>query len=172
MKLLKIGSVEIPQYATLDLEPVLSPIGGEYIRRTISGAGIKQSTWRKTRIMLSGGGWAPAGLDALDYTVQHAVALITPRAVNCNVSREATLPAARRADTGYTPFGVAYLDNGGTATAAVVMVDNVATLDAVSGAIGYAAMYYPLINCWIFRPTESGSRGDASYRWELVAEEV
>ena len=52
------------------------------------------------------------------------------------------------------------------------IVGNVGTAAAVADAIGYQILYFPLLTCWVQRPNESGSRGDASYRWELVAEEV
>lgn len=172
MKLLKIGSIEIPQHATLDLDQTFEPIGGETILRTVSGLGIKQATWRKLRTTISGGGWSPSGLAAIDYTQQQVIACITPLSVNANASREATLPVGRRSDSGYLPHGFAFMADGGRVATPVVMIGNVATLDAVTGAIGYQASYYPLLTCWASRPTESVSRGDASYRWELVAEEV
>jgi len=40
------------------------------------------------------------------------------------------------------------------------------------GAVGYQAVYYPLLQCWLQRPVESFSRGDASFRCELTGEEV
>ena len=62
MKTLKIGSIEIPARSSLDLEQTYEPLGGETILRTLSGAGIKQATWQKTRTVISGGGWIPPGL--------------------------------------------------------------------------------------------------------------
>ena len=52
------------------------------------------------------------------------------------------------------------------------MAGNVATLDAVAGAIGYHAMYYPLLQCYVSRPKEQGVRETASYGWSIVAEEA
>ena len=172
MKLLKIGSVEIPQHATLDMAQTYERIGGETTLRTANGTGIKQATWSKIRTTISGGGWSPAGLDAIDYNSQQTLACIAPRAVNADINREAILPSARRSDTGYTPFGWAFLANGQRQETAAVMIGDTATLDAVTNAIGYQAVYYPLLTCWVHRPVESASRADASYRWELVAEEV
>lgn len=114
----------------------------------------------------------PPGLDAIDYTQQQTIACIVPRSVNADINREAILPAARRADTGYLPFGWAFMPDGQRQETAAVMIGNTATLDAVTNAIGYQAAYYPLITCWLQRPTESATRSDASYRWELIAEEV
>lgn len=172
MKLLKIGSVAIPQHAALDLEQTYERLGDSPPLRTANGTGIKQIAWSKIRTVISGGGWSPPGLDALDYTQQHAVACIAPRAVNADSSREAVLPAARRSDAGHLPFGFAFMPDGVRVETACVVIADTATLDAVTDAIAYQALYYPLLTCWLQRPTESVQRADASYRWELVAEEV
>ena len=63
-------------------------------------------------------------------------------------------------------------DEAGAWLSANFKPGDTATLDAVTNAIGYQAAYYPLITCWLQRPTESATRSDASYRWELIAEEV
>ena len=172
MKILKIGSVEIPARSSLDIDQTYEPLGGETILRTLSGAGIKQATWQKTRTVISGGGWIPPGLTHLDYTTQQSVACIVPRALICNGSRMATLPAARRADTGYEPWAWALMPDGSVIASEVTIVSHVATVAAVTDAIGYQVLYYPLLTCWCSRPNESGSRGEATYRWELIAEEV
>lgn len=173
MKLLKIGSIEIPQHACLDLDQTFERIGSNAPPlRTANGTGIQQIVWTKLRTVISGGGWSPPGLDAIDYTQQQTIACIVPRSVNADINREAILPAARRADTGYLPFGWAFMPDGQRQETAAVMIGNTATLDAVTNAIGYQAAYYPLITCWLQRPTESATRSDASYRWELIAEEV
>lgn len=173
MIMLKLGALEVPTLAALDLEQTYAPIGGESIFRTVGGAGIKQTTWKKTRITTSGSGWLPAGLEALDTTVSMTLACITPRSVPAVfATRQATLPATRRSDAGHTPWGVAILADGGTVKTSASIVGNVATLAAVAGAVAYQAMYLPQYTVWAMRPTESGNRGDASYRWELDCEEV
>lgn len=100
---LKIGNVEIPTRAGIDLEQTYTPIGGETILRTLNGTGIKQSTWAKLRTTISGGGWSPTGLSLLDTTVPQSIACIMPRAVIADANRQATLPAARRGDSGALP---------------------------------------------------------------------
>ncbi len=172
MKTLKIGSIEIPARSSLDLEQTYEPLGGETILRTLSGAGIKQATWQKTRTVISGGGWIPPGLAHLDYTTQQTFACIVPRALIANGARQATLPAARRGDAGFEPWGWAMMVDGSVIASELTVVSHVATVAAVADAIGYQVLYYPLITCWISRPNESGSRGEATYRWELIAEEV
>ena len=173
MMILKFGALEIPLLAALDLEQSYEPIGGEGIFRTVAGNGLKQSTWAKTRITTSGGGWLPAGLESLNVNAQLTIACIVPRSVPAVfATRQATLPATRRSDTGHTPWGIAFLADGSPVKTAATLAGNVATLDAVSGAVAYQAMYLPQFTVWAFRPTDSGTRGDASYRWQLVCEEV
>lgn len=82
------------------------------------------------------------------------------------------MPAARRIDSGFTPFATALLAGGRALSTPVTLAGNVATCDAVSGAVAYLVNYYPAPTVWMLRPNESGSQADASYRWELSAEEV
>lgn len=169
---LKIGSITLPRLAGLDLEQTYEILGGESILRTISGTGIKQSTWSKLRTTISGGGWIPPSLASLDATTQQTVACFVARAIPCDGSRQATLPAARRSDTGYTPWAVALMADGSPVLTPVSIVGNVATATSVSGATGYQVHYMPQITAWVSRPSESGNRSDATYRWEIIAEEV
>ncbi len=171
--ILKIGALAIPTLAALDLEQGYEPLGGEAIFRTVSGVGLKQSTWQKTRITTSGSGWLPAGLETLDTTAQLTLACVVPRAVPAVfATRQAILPSARRTDAGHLPWGVAYLADGSPVVTGATLAGNMATLDAVDGAVAYQALYLPQFTVWASRPTGSGTRSDASYRWELVCEEV
>ena len=171
--ILKFGTLEIPLLAALDIEQTYPPIGGEALLRTVSGAGIKQMTWRKTRIVTTGSGWLPAGLDTLDTSATLAIACVVPRTVPAVfATRQATLPAARRSDSGHLPWGVAVMPDNSVIVTPATMAGNVATLDAVANAVSYKALYLPLITCWAMRPTDSGTPGDASYRWEITAEEA
>jgi hypothetical protein len=173
MLILKFGTLEIPLLAALDIDQTYPPIGGEALLRTVSGAGIKQMTWRKTRIVTNGGGWLPAGLDTLDTSASIAIACVVPRRVPAVfATRQATLPAARRADSGHLPWGVAILPDNSAVKTPATLAGNVATLDAVANAVSYHALYLPLITCWLMRPTDSGTPGDANYRWEITAEEA
>ena len=66
---LKIGDLEIPSRASMDLDMHYEQIGGETILRTLSGAGIKQMTWKKLRISIQGSGWSAPGLQGIDTTL-------------------------------------------------------------------------------------------------------
>lgn len=169
MKILKIGTFELPVYSSFDAAQRYEPMGGETILRAVSGRGIKQMTYTRTRITTSGGGWVPSGLQTLDFTAQHAVACIAPETVPAVfATRQATLPATRRSDSGHVPYGLAQLAGGQTVEAGCTVVDNVATVDAVTGAVAYQVGYYPLLTCWVLRPSRSGPEA----AWELICEEV
>lgn len=172
MKTARIGSVDIPHRGGIDLDTTIEWLGGETILRTIGGAGIKQATWSKLRITFSGGGWIPPGLSGIDTTQQQTVAVAVPSALTADGSRQATLPTARRADSGYEPWAWAIMPDGGVQDTPLALVGNVGTADAVDGALAYQILYYPQITAWLSRPTESGERATASYRWELIAEQV
>lgn len=173
MKRLKIGSLEIPTLAALEIEQTFEHLGPEGIFRTVSGAGLKQETWKRTAINITGSGWLPAGLDTLNRSVPLTLACVTPRKVPANlITREATLPTTRRSDAGHTPWGLAYLADGSAVRTTLSLAGNVATLGAVSGAVAYEAYYLPQFTVWAGKPVESGSPGDASYRWEISCEEV
>lgn len=173
MPTLKIDAYELPILAGLQIQQSYELIGGEAVLRAMSGAGLKQETWKKLRVTTSGSGWIPGGLDSLDTAVTHVVGCIVPRVVPAVfVTRQATLPAARRSDAGHVPYGLAIMSDGQAALAAVTLAGNVATVAAVSGAVAYAVGYYPQITAWLMRPAIAGSPSEASHDWEIVFEEV
>lgn len=173
MMSLKIGSLEIPLLAALEIEQSYDPLGGESIFRTISGNGLGQSTWKRCKITTSGSGWLPAGLSALDTTQKMTLSCVVPEDVVADpVTRQAVLPATRRSDAGCQPWGLAIMPSGEAVHTSVVVVDNVATLGAVANAEAYVAMYFPEYLVLASRPTRSGTRSDASYTWQIICEEV
>lgn len=170
---LLIGSVSVPILAAFDIDQQYQALGSEGILRAVSGRGIKQMTYHRLRIQTSGAGWLPAGLAELDFTAQHVLGCVIPRGVPAVfATRQATLPAARRSDSGFTPFATALLAGNRAMSTPVSLAGNVATCTAVTDAVAYRVNYYPAPTVWLMRPNESGSQADASYRWELVAEEV
>jgi hypothetical protein len=170
---LEIGSLVIPFRAGLEVDQQYAALGSEAILRAGSGRGIKQMTYERLKVTTSGNGWMPAALETLDYTAQHTLKCVVPRGMTATfATRQATIPAARRSDTGYIPFATALLASGEGRATAVSMAGNVATCTAVSDAVSYHVAWYPSLTVWLMRPQTSGALSDASYRWELVAEEV
>lgn len=169
----EIGNVKIHDIAAFNIEQQYQEIGGEEIFRAASGRGIKQFAWQRTRVVTSGSGWIATGLGGLDYTQQQVLKCIVPRNIDADiVTRQATLPAARRNDGRYVPYGIAIMSDGQAVTTSATMVGNVATLAAVAGAVAYQTCYFPQLTVWALRPSASGNRGDATHRWDLVCEEV
>lgn len=168
---LQIGGVVIYDLEALDLDQQYELIGGEVIQRTISGAGLKQMTWSKLRVTTSGSGWLPPALALLDVSLQMTLRCAVPRAIPC-AGLVATLPAARRGDAGHLPYALAILASGQAVRTPVAIVGNTATVTAVAGAAGYRVYYYPELTVWALRPGGSGSRSEATHRWELVCEEI
>lgn len=171
--ILQIGSFVLPVAAGLELQQTYEQIGGQGILRAVSGRGIKQRTFSKLRVRTSGSGWLPAGFEEIDVDVQHVMKCIAPRRLLANFStRQATLPASRRSDSGFAPFAFAELSGGRLIDCALSLSGDVATAASVSGALAYHINYYPQLTVWVLNPTTSGNAGDASYGWELIAEEV
>lgn len=169
----EIGSLVIRPVAGFDLQQEYQAIDPENLLRTVSGRAIKQMTYSKLRVTTSGSGWVPAGLQTLDRSQQFVVKCIKPRFIEANfATRQATLPAARRSDAGHTPWGYAFKADGSAVSSSVSMAGNVATVAAVSGAVAYGVGYLPQITAYVMAPAESGDMGSATYRWEIVAEEV
>lgn len=167
---MSIGAYALPVMASFDLTQRYEEFGPENVLRTASGRGIKQMTWRKRRIVTQGSGWVPAGLHAIDFTAQHQVGCVLAVSLPADfTTRQVTLPAARRSDPDGMPFGQAELPGGQMVNTPLVMAGDVATLTAVSDAVRYQVGYFPMLLCWVFRPTLSGPEG---YGWELIAEEV
>lgn len=170
---LEIGSLVIPALAGTEIDQQYAPLGTETILRAVSGRAIKQMTYQRLRITTGGQGWLPAALETLDFTAQHVLRCVVPRGLVADfATRQATLPAARRSDAGYLPFGTALLAGGRAVDTAVSMAGNVATCAAVAGAVSYHVSYFPAPTVYLLRPQTSGSLADAAYRWELIAEEV
>lgn len=168
----EIGTLVIPVIAGFDLTQDYEQIGPESLLRTVSGRAIKQMTYERLRVTTSGSGWIPAGLQSLDRSQKFTVKCIKPRFVPAVFStRQATLPAARRIDSGFTPWGYAILPDGSAASSPLSLVGNVATVTAVSGAVAYGVGYLPQLIAFVLAPKESGDMTSATYRWEIVAEE-
>lgn len=173
MMVLKIGSLSVPLLAALNITQDYAPMDPETVLRTVSGAGLKQSTWSKMRITTRGGGRVPAGLESINTKTQMVLGCITPCSIPAVfATRQATLPAARRSDSGHVPWGFAILADHTPVKTAATMAGNVATLTAVTGAVEYVACYLPQYTVWAFRHTTSGERKSAAYSWELVCEEA
>jgi len=166
----ELGGVVVPMTAALDLQQQINVTGGASMRRMMNGAAIKQTQWQKLAVTLSGNGWCPLGLDALDYTGPLTLKCGLPRAIRSQ-STSIALPVARRTDTGYEPFARAHRADGREVETAVSIATHVATVTAVAGAVSYAVWYFPQLTVMASPPDESFDQGGAECSWSITAEE-
>jgi hypothetical protein len=170
----ELGGVVVPLTAALGLQQAIAPIDGGSTRlRAMNGAAIPQFQWRRLGVQLSGDGYAPLGLSALDYDSPSGLTLKCglPRAVRSN-SASIALPIARRTDTGYLPFARAHMADGSERETTISITSHTATLGTVTGAISYAVWYFPQLTVLASPPEETfdGESGTAS--WSMTLEEV
>lgn len=170
-KAFELGGVVVPWSAGLGLEHSYRVVGGFSSRRRLSGALLKQSHWQKLEVTISASGLSPLGLQDLNYLEPMTLKCGEPRGVRSS-SNVISLTTKRRTDAGYEPKGFAYLANRAAVETSISISSHVATLGAVSGAIGYAVFYYPQLSVICNPPDESFQQQDGSVSWTLVAEEV
>lgn len=139
---LVIAGIDLSIIGWLDFEQRIEPIGGSTTRRMASGTAFKMTRWVKHRIVLSGSGWVPSPLNAIDYAQRFDIELPYPEAFRAGES----LPTgwASRA----APWGeVTVTDQAGVAVRLV----------------------YPKMTVVSDGPTKSTNQG-AARSWELVCE--
>lgn len=164
-----IGGIEIPLAAQLELSQTYEPIQAASIIRMADGGAVKQTAWSgKLLTRIRGKGWAPHGLNALDYSASMELSCIAQRSIT-SASNVITIPAARRSDL--APTGFAVVDDQLISTS-ISIVTNTATLGTVSGATFYSVYYYPKITVFANPPTENNTHTSAEYDWEMVCEQV
>lgn len=76
-----LGGIAVPLYARLEWSQTYRWLEGATTHRMWSGRSVKQSTWRKLATEISGGGWVPSGLSALDYSQPLVLACAAPLAI-------------------------------------------------------------------------------------------
>jgi hypothetical protein len=104
----QINNITIPIQSSLDFSQTYESIGGSVTHRMQSGRAIKQTHYKKLRTVLSGQGWVPTGLEALNYGEPLLLKCAAPRAISSH-SNQLTLPSARRTDPGFEPRGYAVI---------------------------------------------------------------
>lgn len=169
-KMFEIGGLVIPITAAFSLRQQIETVGGRSALRFANGASLRQVAWQKLRVTLSGDGWVPLGIDALDFGSTMTLKCGLPAALR-NGTGVITLPAERRTDAGYTPYARAHLPTGDVETA-VGLVGNVATCTTVAGAVSYTVSYYPELTVWADPPAQNFDGAGAATSWELVLEQA
>lgn len=169
----QLGGVVVPVEAAMQLSQRIEPVdGGAGVLRLGRGAAVKQVAWEKQRVTLSGSGWAPPGLLGLDYAQPMLLRCGLPDvAEGIGDSNLIELPLARRTDAGYLPFARAHTAQG-PVSAALEVVDDLAAVTPVEGAIAYTVWFFPEFTVYASRPGRTFTSDGAAASWELVCEEV
>lgn len=167
-----IGGITVHRLASLDFQQSYENIGPTKLQRLGDGSGLIQSHgWSKLATSISCAGWAPEGLEGLDWKAAAGVSIacVKPRSIR-SASNVITIPSARRSD--HAVLGFACVGDE-LVSSPVVVVSHVATITTVSGATGYLVEWLPLITCF----SEAGVRTNYDsngnvYGWTLDAEQL
>ena len=170
IRALILGGIEIPLDSVHSLNQVYDPRDVSSIHHMGDGGIQKQTlagTIGKIKTSISGSGTIPVGLQGVTFSGPLLLKCHQHRAIS-SATRVITLPAARRGDTGSEPYGRAYVGNEWVATG-IGVVGNTATLDEVTGATQYQAVYFPEITVIIEGggPRELRARGNKS-SWSMT----
>lgn len=166
----ELGTIKVPLESVLNFSQSYSPLSSRASVRMADGTAVVRQNWAKIKTVISGDGWAPAGLDGFDDTAQHVLKCGAPRRV-ASTALAIVIPSARRTDTGYEPWGYALVNNEQVSTTIASTVSNTVTLTAVTGATQYYVEYFPQITVFAQLAESSGS-GDVRSAWRLEAEQV
>lgn len=167
---LTIGSVTVPYRAGHSMRQVYGRLpGGSTTLRMADGTGLKQQSWRKLKMQISGVGWVPNALQSLDYSQPLQLHCIAPLTISDPAS-VIELPAERRSDLGYQPKALAWV--GGEAVEVdLVISGNTATATTVADAEFYQVSYWPVLTVFAeFEEATDTATGVIS--WQLECEEV
>lgn len=139
----KLGGVVVPLYARLEWSQTYRWLQGSTTHRMWSGRSVKQQTWRKLTTEISGGGWVPPGLSALDYSQPLVLACAAPLSIVGGGSP----PVPVRTEPDFA----------------------MVTIDVDGVAITY---YYPKITVYCEPPEQQLDGVSGNYSWRLSAEMV
>jgi hypothetical protein len=166
-----IGGIVIRPPAGFALRQTYDPIGGIAQRRLMNGDLDVARQWRRLRTTISGQGWIPSGLAQLDEATAYTLRCGAPRSA-ASASNVIPIPAARRADSDYTPYGISVVgEDAWLPTEVTGIVADVATLATVSGATQYHAVWFPQFEVYV-RVSEIFDRDLSTWSWTLTCEEA
>jgi hypothetical protein len=153
-----IAGIRVPRSACLSIEQDYTPVGAASLLRMGNGDGIIQSSeWGKLSTSITCTGWAPSGLDGINWK--------SPAGITIACIKPMSLIEA--AVKGYALLGNRQVETE------VDLVGNTATLTTVVGATQYKVEWLPILTCFCnggVKPRYS-SRGN-EYAWSLEGEEL
>jgi len=164
-----VSSVPLSFYEALNYSQSYENIGGHSSIRTLNGTGLKQRNWAKIRTTVSGNGGVPLGMSGLDFSDTLILKCGAPRHIKA-ASNVIVIPAARRTDAPYIPFGYKVVD-GYTLATTLVLAGNTATVTADAQATAYGVAYFPEIEVLMNNPSEGFDVTGNDSSWSFTAEQ-
>lgn len=169
----EIGGVQVLLRANFDFSQDYEPVGTYADRRRYDGSSLRLNSVLPSKIKttLRGRGWQPHGLDGIDYSQAVLMKCGAPKSI-ASASNVIILPAGRRSDVGYEPYGYAVVNGERVSTGFDSVVTDTYTLTVVGGATAYELEYFPeiMVHASLNRTTGDVSKAEAS--WTINAEEV
>lgn len=146
IRTMTLGGVEVPVLASYDLRTQFSP----NVKQTLYTMGdgstesqTLQGSLNKLRVLITGSGPIPPGLDGLNYNLPLLFQSASERSIKLpNTVFSQTLTPYRRADAGYQPWARASVE-GRLQVTPVVMSGDQADLTPVAGADYYQLLWFP-----------------------------
>lgn len=164
-----VDGVTVPVWASTDFTQTIDPVEAVFQSRKKSGGLVQRTLYTgKYMTQISGGGLAPAGLDAINTGTPTTLHCIEPLSIS-SASNVIDIPSNRRADAGSEPAGYAEL-NGSLVSTPVSMNVDQATLTIVPGATGYQVRWFPILTV-IFKPVKKRLGRGSGHGWILEAQE-
>lgn len=166
-----INGISVPVWSTFDLSQTYERIQAAWRPRFLDGGAKQRIAYSgKLRTTIAGSGLIPPGISGLNFDNSYVLSCVAPHSI---ISTIATIdiPAARRTDSGSTPYGRALVGDNWVDTE-VSMGGNTATLTTVANATAYQVVYFPEITVFSDPPTEDKPKHGPVYGWSLTAEEV
>lgn len=166
---LTINGLALPLASAGEIEQSYAQIGGFSVLRMADGSAVPQKRWRKLATTLQATGLLPPGLAAVNWDAPVTLGCVGSRAIQ-SASTTIALPAARRTDA--PPYAFAVLAGARVQPTPVDVTEDVASVTAVTGAVGYVVHYYPLLTVLSPGPQERYDALGAVASWTLDAEEA
>lgn len=174
IRVIELGGVEIPMLSSLEIKQTFASTARETILPMGDGSIIKQTlagSENKIEINISSTGPVPPGLYGLDLTGSLLYKSGAPKSIT-SVNNVIDIPAARRSDANYLPWGRAFVNDENVATT-INVVDDTATLGVVTGADAYQVLWYPQFQVYtIDGINEEYDEFQADTAWSLTVRQI
>lgn len=145
-------------------------IGGETNVRLSRGRLVTMRHWEKMAGSITGSGFAPPGLDGLDFAAHHELRSTKSRALQSS-GTAFTLPSDHRPDKAPWAFALVPGLKEPVETACVTSGRSV-TVTPVPGATAYQVWFLPVYIVKCSRPSETQDSSGAAFGWTINWEEA